>query len=70
MIVRSLWSENDDTITVEFNEGEPTPDEDAVLYLEGYENFGIRVGKELYNKFGVVTYEVLETGIPGSYDDL
>ena len=70
MIVRKFWADQHDTITIEYENGEETPSQDDVIYFEGVDDDGVRVGRTLYDKYNVKTYEVLETGISGSYDDL
>jgi hypothetical protein len=70
MIVRSLFDlEDDDTITVEYEDGEPIPEEEDVIYLPDTIDEGIRVGKILYHKFNVITYEITEKHIEGSDED-
>ena len=70
MIIRTLFDENDDTITVEYEEGEPYPEEEDVIYIPGQDDKGFRVGRILYHKFRVITYEIIERNVEGSYDDI
>jgi hypothetical protein len=70
MILRTYFdSYKDKTITIENEEGEPFPEEGDVIYLDGFDDEGIVVGRILYDKYNVRTYEILELHIEGSFGD-
>lgn len=66
MIVRTVLNEGDNTVTVEFEEGDDIPEEDDIIVIEGE---GIRLGRTLFDKYGVRTYEILEWGLDDPYPD-
>jgi hypothetical protein len=69
MIIRTIFdSDKDETITVEHEDGEPIPDEDDVIYLPDCQDEGFRVGKILYHKYNVVTYEIIVRSFYVSFD--
>jgi hypothetical protein len=70
MIIRSIFDlDEDNTITVEYEDGEPIPEEEDVIYLPDSLDEGVRVGRILYHKFNVVTYEIIERNVLGSFGD-
>jgi hypothetical protein len=69
MILKKLYSVGDNTITFEYVDDEELPDYGTVVYPEGADDNGVRVGDVLFDKYNVIIYEILEEDIEGSYDD-
>ena len=70
MIIKKYFdAQKHDVMTIEYENGEVLPVEGDVLYLPGEIDCGYRIGKELYNKYNVATYEIIEWGVEGTFDD-
>ncbi len=60
MIIRTLFdTQKDRTVTIEYEDGEPLPVSGEVMYFDGYEDEGFEVGRILYDKYNVRTYEIV-----------
>jgi len=69
MIIVKKLDDNYSSLTLECEDGEEFPEVGEVLFFEGADDDGIRVGKIIYDKYGVRTYVILEHDIEGSYYD-
>ena len=70
MIIRTVFDgDEDETITVEYEDGEAIPEEEDVIYFPDRPNEGYRVGKILFHKYNIVTYRIIERDVEGSYED-
>jgi hypothetical protein len=55
--LRKALSPDDTTITFHLEEGEEMPEPGHTIGIEGED---IKIGKQLFSKYGVATYEILE----------
>jgi hypothetical protein len=53
MIIQTIFYDDDETITVENEDGEPFPEEGDVIYFQDTIDEGFRVGRILYDKYNV-----------------
>jgi hypothetical protein len=68
MILRSLFdADKDKTITIEYEDGEKLPEYGEEIYFDGDEMWVVKVGEVLFDKYNVITYEVIEQ-YPEEYD--
>ena len=60
VILAKELSENNTTITGIREDGDPEIEYGHIVYLDGE---GFRLGRCLYDKYGIVTHEILERGL-------
>ena len=71
MKLKSIFDkDNDDIITFEYEDGETLPEEGDDFFFPNQKNQGFKLGKILYNKYNVITFEIIERNVEGSYEEI
>ena len=71
MKLKSIFDkDNDDIITFEYEDGETLPVEGDDFFFTNQKNQGFKLGKILYNKYNVITFEIIERNVEGSYEEI